>query len=389
MDGEESETGRRLRHRDLLAGLGATALRGCELDQLFDQASRMVADGMGTRFAKVLEYLPAEHKLLVRAGCGWRQGVVGRVKLGADSASPAGHALLTSKPVISNDLATEERFRTPTLLLEHGIRRAINVIIRGDGMPFGVLEADCQEPGAFLNGDIAFLQTAANLLGLAVERSRREAELEAALAARDLLLREADHRIKNSLQLVASLLSMQRSRLADVDPVAAFDGAIGRVRAIAEAHRALFQSRDLRSVAFGRMLADICAYVGALSPVVTIHCNGEDGLDIDAERAIPLGLIINELLTNAVRHAYPDGAEGKITARADRDGADLRVVIADAGVGIDPDRPVARTLGTTIVGSLARQIGASCETASQPGEGTSVTLRLRIGDDAAAAPSGS
>ncbi len=389
MDGEETEIGRRLRHRDLLAGLGAAALRGCDLDQLFDQASHMVADGMGTRFAKVLEYLPAEHKLLVRAGCGWHQGVVGRAKLGGDGASPAGHALLTSKPVISNDLATDERFRTPTLLIEHGIRRAINVIIRGDSVPFGVLEADCQEPGAFLNGDIAFLQTAANLLGLAVERSRREAELERALAARDLLLREADHRIKNSLQLVASLLSMQRSRLAGADPVAAFDGAISRVRAIAEAHRALFQSRDLRTVAFGRMLADICAYVGALSPAIAIQCQAEDTLEIDAERAIPLGLIVNELLTNAMRHAYPDGSEGEITARADRDGADLRIVIADVGVGIAADHPASRTLGSTIVASLARQIGASCDTASQPGDGTSVTLRLRISGDSATEPSGS
>ncbi len=381
MDGEETETGRGLRHRDLLAVLGAAALRGRSLDALFDEASRLVALGLNTRFAKVLEYLPVEHALLVRAGCGWREGVVGHVKLGADDASPAGHALRTSEPVLSNDLATEERFRTPALLLEHGVRGAINVIIQGDGVPFGVLEADCQVPDAFLQSDTGFLQNAANLLGLAVERGRREAELEAALAARSLLLREADHRIKNSLQLVASLLSMQRSRLGDAPSVAAFDGAISRVRAIAEAHRALFQSRDLRSVGFDRMLEDICSYVGALSPNVTIRCQTGDELEIDSERAIPLGLIVNELLTNAVRHAYPHGADGEVVTWADRDGDDLRIVIADSGTGIaaDPSRP--RTLGGTIVLSLARQIGARCETVTKPGAGTKVTLRLAIADE--------
>ena len=383
MDGEETEIGRRYRHRDLLVALGAAALRGRALDDLLDEASRLVAMGLNSQFAKVLEYLPDEHVLIVRAGYGWREGVVGHAKLGADDASPAGYALRTSEPVLSNDLATEERFRTPALLLEHGVRGAINVIIQGDGVPFGVLEADCQRRDGFIQTDVAFLQNAANLLGLAVERSRREAELERALSATDLLLREADHRIKNSLQLVASLLSMQRSRSSSADSAAAFDGAITRVRAIAEAHRALFQSRDLRSVAVDRMLEDICSYVGALSPSVTVRCQTGDDLEIDAERAIPLGLIVNELLTNAVRHAYPDGADGEVMACGDRDGDDLRIVVADKGVGIaaDPSRP--RTLGGTIVLSLARQIGARCETVTGPGEGTTVTFRLRMADDLA------
>ena len=338
---------------------------------------------MNSQFAKVLEYLPVEHALLVRAGYGWRDGVVGHAKLGADDASPAGYALRTSEPVLSNDLATEDRFRTPALLLEHGVKGAINVIIQGDGVPFGVLEADCQRPNGFLQTDIAFLQNAANLLGLAVERSRREAELEDALSTTDLLLREADHRIKNSLQLVASLLSMQRSRLGDADSAAAFDGAISRVRAIAEAHRALFQSRDLRSVAVDRMLEDICSYVGALSPSVTIRCQTGEDLEIDAERAIPLGLIVNELLTNAVRHAYPNGVDGEVVACGDRDGDDLRIVVADKGVGITSDPSTSRTLGGTIVLSLARQIGARCETVTGPGARTTVTLRLRMTEDSA------
>jgi GAF domain-containing protein len=75
--------------------------------------------------------------------------VVGNATVGADLASPAGYALRTGKPVISNHLENEQQFRTPELLVEHGIRRAMNVILQGDGSPFGVLEVDSQSEGEF------------------------------------------------------------------------------------------------------------------------------------------------------------------------------------------------------------------------------------------------
>ena len=366
----------RLRHRDLLAELGTEALRSRDLDPLLAEASRIVAEGMGTQFAKVLEYRPAENNLLVRAGVGWHEGVVGHATLGADDGSPAGYALKTTEPVIANDLAREQRFRTPALLAEHGIRRAINVIIRGDGTAYGVLEADSHRPGAFLSEDIAFLQAAANLLGVAIERCRREAELERSLQVRELLIREADHRIKNSLQLVVSLLSLQRSKLPDEQAIAALDSAIGRVRAVAEAHRALHQSKDLTTIAFDQMLRDLCHHTGALSPATTITCNADENIEIDAERAIPLGLIVSELLTNAARHAYPEGTAGTIEAGARRTPDHLEVTVTDRGVGSDTGTAASRTLGTSIVQALARQIGLDVQTISQPGQGTSITLRL-------------
>ena len=84
--------------------------------------------------------------------------------------SPAGYALHTGKPVISNDLSTETRFRTPGLLKRHDIQRAINVILQGSGTPFGVLEADSQIGGTFTEHDVDFLQAAASLIGLAIDR---------------------------------------------------------------------------------------------------------------------------------------------------------------------------------------------------------------------------
>jgi signal transduction histidine kinase/ActR/RegA family two-component response regulator len=164
----------RLRQQALLAEFGRRALADTDFDQLLGEAARMAAIGMQVRFAKVLEYLPAQNRLLVRAGVGWHEGVVGHVTIGADMDSPAGYAMHTGKPVISNHLPTEGRFSVPGLLLDHGVRRAINVILLGDGPPYGVLEIDSEAPGAFTEHDIDFLQAVANLLGLALKRRRAE-----------------------------------------------------------------------------------------------------------------------------------------------------------------------------------------------------------------------
>lgn len=144
----------RLRQQALLAELGRRALAASSIDELLQEAARLVALGLETTFCKVLEYVPESGRLLVRAGVGWGDHVIGVATVGADLSSPAGYALHTGKPVISNDLRAETRFRTPKLLQRHGIERAINVILSSGGKPFGVLEADSQVGGTFTEHDI-------------------------------------------------------------------------------------------------------------------------------------------------------------------------------------------------------------------------------------------
>jgi GAF domain-containing protein len=147
----------RIRQQELLAELGVFALQRNDFFAMLNQTARTAAEGLQAQYCKVLEYIPAENRLLVRAGVGWEDGVVGSASVGADLASPGGYALRTGKPVISNHLENEQRFRTPELLVEHGIRRAMNVILQGDGTPFGVLEVDSTSEGEFSEHDIAFL----------------------------------------------------------------------------------------------------------------------------------------------------------------------------------------------------------------------------------------
>src|SRR6187397_738810 len=207
----------RIRQQEILAELGVLALQGTKFMELLNQVVRLTAEGLEAEYGKVLEYMPAQNRLLVRAGVGWDEGVVGSASVGADLASPAGFALRTGKPVISNHLENEKRFRTPELLVEHGVRRAINVILQGDGAPYGILEVDSRSEGEFTEQDISFLQGAANILGMAIERQRHERRLNEALEHQQVLVKEINHRVKNSLQLVSSMLSLQ----AGNDPVLA------------------------------------------------------------------------------------------------------------------------------------------------------------------------
>jgi PAS domain S-box-containing protein len=232
---------------------------------------------------------------------------------------------------------------------------------------------------------LADVQQVAGVVSDLTERRQREDALRAALEARDVLMHEADHRIKNSLQMVVSLLSLQRSRVADPDARQALGAAISRVEAIANAHLALQRSPDLRSIEIDRMLADLCDRVGSLNPAVALCCEARVELLIDADQAIPLGLLASEVLTNALRHAYPPGVAGVVTLTAGAAGGMLEMTIADAGAGM-PAAPTRRGLGSTLIAALARQIGATVDTTSHPGAGTTVCVRLKLPAETGAPP---
>jgi hypothetical protein len=201
---------------------------------------------------KILEFIPSENCFLVRAGVGWGDGVIGVATVGSDLASPAGFALQTGKPVISNHLEHEERFRTPEILLRHNIRRAMNVILQGEGKPYGVLEVDSQSEDEFDTRDLAFLQGAANILGMAIERERHERNLNTALERYQVLLKEMNHRVKNSLTIVGSVLHLQASQQANTELTRHLKEAASRVTAIAKVRHSSCHDRRAYAQKGGR-----------------------------------------------------------------------------------------------------------------------------------------
>jgi two-component sensor histidine kinase len=322
----------RIRQQQLLAELGVLALQGTSFVEMLNHTARITAVGLTAEYCKVMEYLPAENRLLVRAGVGWDEGVVGRATVGADLASPAGYALSTGKPVISNHLENEQRFRTPELLLEHGIRRAMNVILQGDGSPFGVLEVDSRSEGEFGEHDIAFLQGAANILGMAIEQQQYQRKLQAALDRHQVLLKEINHRVKNSLQVVSSMLLLQAHAGGDPALSDRLQEAASRVTAVGRAYERLAYNADYENIGLVSYLREVIDDLESAVAPCKVQLEAPEEIQFAADRAILVALIINELVLNAGRHAYPDSTGGSIWVRLVRTDKKLvSVAVRDGG----------------------------------------------------------
>ena len=305
----------RIRQQELLAELGVLALQRTSFSDMLNHTARMTAEGLGAEYCKVLEYIPAENRLLVCAGVGWEAGIVGSASVGADLASPAGYALRTGKPVISNHLENEQRFRTPELLIEHGIHRAMNVILQGDGAPFGVLEVDSTSEGEFSEQDIAFLQGAANILGMAIEQQQYQRKLKAALDRHQVLLKEVNHRVKNSLQVVSSMLQLQARSVGDPELSERLNEASTRVNAVGRAYERLAYNADYENIDLVEYLRQIVGDLQSTVAPCQIEFDAPEEIQFAADRAILVGLILNELVSNAGKYAYPDRPGGSIWVR--------------------------------------------------------------------------
>jgi two-component sensor histidine kinase len=349
----------RIRQQEILAELGVLALQGRPFLELLNETARLTADGLEAEFCKILELLPGQNRLLVRAGVGWHEGVIGVATVGADLESPSGFALRTGKPVISNHLQNEQRFRTPELLVEHGIRRAMNVILQGDGSPYGVLEVDSRCEGEFSEHDIAFLQGAANVLGMAIERQRHELQLKAALDRQHLLLKEMSHRVKNSLQIVSSMLLLQANAVGDDILRAHLAEAAGRVSAIGRAYERLTYDADIENIDLGPYLKEVCADAIRGFSNCKLDFNAVGGVQLNTDRAISLALMTNELVTNAVKHGLADRPDVQIWVRLERsDEKTALLTVRDNGVGLPAGFELGKTtgLGMRIVARLSEQL---------------------------------
>ncbi len=369
----------RLRQQSILARFGEQGLRERDLQSLLDAACEACAEGMETAYAKVLAFDDQTSRLKLVAGVGWRDDAEGRASLGADMESPAGFAFQTGKPVLSNHLENEERFRTPGFLAEHGIRRAINVLIQPEigGRPYGVLEVDSPDEGQFDVKDAVFLDGFASVLGAAIARQAVEKRLLDAVEHQAMMAREMSHRVKNSLTLVSSLLTMQARGASSEETREALAEAGSRIQAISRVHDQLWRSVDLDTVLLEAFVCQLCAGLAESVPGTTIDCAVGPGV-VPSDVAIPVGLIVNELVTNAIKYACsPDGC--RVTVRGEITDNVMMIRVQDQGPGFDLDAARSQnSLGLRVVDSLVKQLNGSL--VSGPGPGTTLVLTATLPD---------
>ena len=196
---------------------------------------------------------------------------------------------------------------------------------------------------------------------------RAEAALQEALAAQQATAREAEHRIKNSLQLVASLLRLQSAHMAEPVGRAAVEAATARVLAVAEAHRALQRSPDLRRVRVSDLLDELAAGAAVQHPGTDLRTEAAEALSLDAERAIPLALVLAELVEGAVRRAADaDAPAGPMRLSARWDSGAVLLELVDGGGAAAEREDGVPDLSGKVVRALVRQIGAALETERLP-----------------------
>ncbi len=290
-----------------LAKFGGQSLRSENIDGLLHEATRLVSEAMDVDLVKVLELLPDGQNLLVREGVKWKPGVVGHAKIPAHEGSPAGRALRTDEAVISEDLAKERRFAIPELLIEHGVVSMVNVVIRGDDGPFGVLEVDAQRPRKFGQDDIDFIQNYANLLAAAIDRMNTHRELAENAKKLDVLAHELQHRMNNMLATIRAVARGVRMKHANVDEfVEAFDD---RLAAIARVHN-LLGRHGATDISIREILTQELAAYGVVEGEKVVERGPDTALP--AKQAEALEMAFHELATNAVKYGALSAEGGRI-----------------------------------------------------------------------------
>jgi PAS domain S-box-containing protein len=219
------------------------------------------------------------------------------------------------------------------------------------------------QPEKQANGDIIW----DGLIWDISDRKRAEVQLLASLREKEVLLKEIHHRVKNNLQLVSSLLNLQIGMIQDPKILEPFQESQGRVQVMALIHEQLYQSENLARINFANYVRHLAAnlFQSALPTVAAIDLRVEVAdLELEPDVAIPCGLIINELVSNAIKYAFPNDRPGKIGIFFSADGRDrYRLVVRDNGVGIPVDLNIYKTqsLGLQIVCALTEQLAGTLE----------------------------
>jgi PAS domain S-box-containing protein len=211
------------------------------------------------------------------------------------------------------------------------------------------------------------------------ERKRVEEELQASLREKEVLLKEVHHRVKNNLQLVASLLYLQSDQLRTPEDQAIFEDIQNRVKSMALIHESLYHTGDLEHFNLARYIGNLSTHLRQAYRAETSHIRLHTELEelaFDVDTAIPCGLILNELLTNALKYAFPDGRTGAIHIELRAEAGYVTLRVHDTGIGFPEDLDFRNTdsLGLQLVGMLTEQLGGTMTLVRERGTTFTVTF---------------
>ena len=246
------------------------------------------------------------------------------------------------------------------------------------GAPFEVKDLD--------SAPTELVELAQSFSEATISLREQKAALDQAQERQALLILEIHHRVKNNLQIVASLLNLQASRIRVPEARAEFQAARDRVRALATLHRHLYSEGEIHTINMPSFLNELC---GQLFQAMGEQPGGRINLVIKAQeirlstdQAVPMALIVTEAVTNAIKYGFPSGRPGTVSILLEQHDAAIDMVIADDGVGIPPGRGETESgtrdgLGLQLIRGFSRQLGATLEVSAQPGTRYRIHMPMR------------
>ena len=267
------------------------------------------------------------------------------------------------------------------VLESQGIKSIIvlPVDIRGKLSGFIGLD-DVAETKKWSKEEFKLMQTAANIIGNALERQHTQDKIKASLKEKEVLLQEIHHRVKNNMQIVVSLLRLQSYTAKNKKLEDMFKVAQNRIRSMAIIHEKLYQSKDFARIDFALYIQSLTTHLMQIYQIdpkqITLKTDVKD-VHLDINQGVPVGLLINELVSNALKHAFPKGKKGEISLKfyTDKKGKKT-LIVSDNGIGF-PEKVNIRkpeTLGLQMIKDLTKQIGGKLDLDTKAGTKFTITF---------------
>ncbi len=212
------------------------------------------------------------------------------------------------------------------------------------------------------------------------ERKRAETKLKKSLEEKEVLLKEIHHRVKNNLQIISSLLNLQSRNISDETYLNIFKESQNRVKLMSLVHEKLYQSNDLANIDFSNFIRNLASFLfrsyGGNINRIKLNVVVDENVMLGIDTAIPCGLIINELISNCLKYAFPEPNTGEILLSMHSDGNDLILIVKDNGVGLPKNLDIkkSKSLGLQLVSSLCEQLGGNIKLVRE--NGTEFTIRF-------------
>ena len=328
------------------------------------------------RFRRVIEFAPSAMIIVDAAG------LIEMVNAQTERVFGYARGELLGKPV---EMLVPERFRGHHGSLRSGFLEAPASRPMGAGRDLYGLRKDGSEFPVEIGLNPIETEDGTQVLSAIVDisdRKQKEERIQAALEERDVLLAETHHRVKNNLQIIDSLLGLQSVRVTDKAALDMLRDSQNRIKSMALIHQTLYRSKNFAQINFADFIETLVPLIVSSYSVESDRINitiDADAALMPIDRAIPSGLIANELISNALRHAFPNGRSGEITVSLARDAEGwITLCVSDDGIGVpdDLDMPQTKTLGLHLVTLLTDQLGGSITVGRWPI--TSFSIRFPI-----------